>query len=177
MALEPVPTSLTPWQPLPRPPACLKAAAEEAGMGATGAWRVHRGGGERVFQGKRSILSSHATPCQISPYGNVQRYLSLSGYCYSCRSSSLALGFLLAKGEAAVHFCCPTPQTQSHKYLLVLQSVKGEERAVCHFYRSNTACQAMHEHLAVLATKHMETKFMKIQAEKAPFLTGRWGAE
>ena len=32
----------------------------------------------------------------------------------------------------------------------------------------------MDKHLAVLAARHLETKFVKVQAEKAPFLTGGW---
>jgi hypothetical protein len=56
---------------------------------------------------------------------------------------------------------------------LVLQEMKGEERMVCHFYRSSHPCQVMDKHLAVLAAKHLETKFVRLHAEKAPFLTGR----
>ena len=44
---------------------------------------------------------------------------------------------------------------------------------VCHFYRSNNLpCQVIDRHLAELAVKHMETKFVRVHAEKAPFLTG-----
>ena len=57
-----------------------------------------------------------------------------------------------------------------------LQEMKGEERMVAHFYRSSLPCQVMDKHLALLAGKHMETKFVKVHAEKAPFLTGAFGA-
>lgn len=33
--------------------------------------------------------------------------------------------------------------------------------------------QVMDKHLAVLAGRHLETKFIRVHAEKAPFLTGR----
>lgn len=33
--------------------------------------------------------------------------------------------------------------------------------------------QIMDKHLALLAGKHLETKFVRVHAEKAPFLTGR----
>ncbi len=50
--------------------------------------------------------------------------------------------------------------------------MKGEERMVAHFYRNSLPCQVMDKHLSLLASKHMETKFVKVHAEKAPFLTG-----
>ncbi|EFN51665.1 hypothetical protein CHLNCDRAFT_54929 [Chlorella variabilis] len=53
------------------------------------------------------------------------------------------------------------------------KEMKGEERMVAHFYRSSLPCQVMDKHLALLAGKHMETKFVKVHAEKAPFLTER----
>jgi hypothetical protein len=34
-------------------------------------------------------------------------------------------------------------------------------------------CKILDKHLAVLAKKHMETKFCKINAEKTPFLCDR----
>ena len=44
---------------------------------------------------------------------------------------------------------------------------------VCHFYRNNWPCQVMDKHLQILCNKHVETKFVKVNAEKAPFLTER----
>lgn len=52
-------------------------------------------------------------------------------------------------------------------------AMKGEEKMVCHFYRENWPCKVMDKHLAILAKKHIETKFAKINAEKSPFLTER----
>lgn len=43
---------------------------------------------------------------------------------------------------------------------------------MCHFYRNTLPCHVMDKHLAALARKHLETKFIKVHAEKAPFLTG-----
>jgi len=51
--------------------------------------------------------------------------------------------------------------------------MKKEDRMVCHFYRNNWPCQVMDKHLGLLAAKHVETKFVKVNAEKAPFLTER----
>lgn len=44
---------------------------------------------------------------------------------------------------------------------------------VCHFYRNNWPCEVMDKHLKLLSMKHLETKFVKLNAEKAPFLTDR----
>mmetsp|Transcript_4291 Transcript_4291/g.15011 ORF Transcript_4291/g.15011 Transcript_4291/m.15011 type:complete len:240 (-) Transcript_4291:82-801(-) len=49
--------------------------------------------------------------------------------------------------------------------------MKGEERMVCHFYRENWPCKVMDMHLDLLSKKHVETKFVKIHAEKSPYLT------
>lgn len=43
---------------------------------------------------------------------------------------------------------------------------------MAHFYRSSEPCRVMDMHLARLAPSHMETKFVRVAAEKAPFLTG-----
>lgn len=51
--------------------------------------------------------------------------------------------------------------------------MKGVDRMVCHFYRSSVPCQVMDKHLINLAKRHIETKFVKVHAEKAPFLTER----
>ncbi|KAL4289009.1 hypothetical protein AHAS_Ahas19G0343300 [Arachis hypogaea] len=69
--------------------------------------------------------------------------------------------------------------------------VKASERVVCHFYRENWPCkvQFLHfismlyslpndddldnvvdKHLSILAKQHIETRFVKINAEKSPFL-------
>ncbi|XP_004081523.1 thioredoxin domain-containing protein 9 [Oryzias latipes] len=52
--------------------------------------------------------------------------------------------------------------------------VKESKNVVCHFYKSSTfRCKILDKHLAILAKKHVETKFFKLNAEKAPFLTER----
>ncbi|KAL9244955.1 hypothetical protein vseg_018668 [Gypsophila vaccaria] len=48
--------------------------------------------------------------------------------------------------------------------------VKASERVVCHFYRENWPCQVIDKHLSILAKQHIETRFVKIHAEKSPFL-------
>jgi len=51
---------------------------------------------------------------------------------------------------------------------------KNSENVVCHFYREETfRCKIMDKHLNILAKKHLETKFCKIEADKAPFLCDR----
>ncbi|KAJ4837458.1 hypothetical protein Tsubulata_013167 [Turnera subulata] len=49
--------------------------------------------------------------------------------------------------------------------------VKASDRVVCHFYRDNWPCKVMDKHLSILAKQHIETRFVKIHAEKSPFLT------
>ncbi|CAL5438077.1 unnamed protein product [Camellia sinensis] len=48
--------------------------------------------------------------------------------------------------------------------------VKASDRVVCHFYRENWPCKVMDKHLSILAKQHIETRFVKIHAEKSPFL-------
>eukprot|EP00918_Siedleckia_nematoides_P052765 GHVU01115245.1.p1 GENE.GHVU01115245.1~~GHVU01115245.1.p1 ORF type:complete len:216 (-),score=39.10 GHVU01115245.1:257-904(-) len=51
---------------------------------------------------------------------------------------------------------------------------KKSKKVVCHFYRDSTfRCQIVDKHIALLAPKHLETKFVKINAEKVPFLVER----
>lgn len=46
------------------------------------------------------------------------------------------------------------------------QTSKESDRLVVHFYRTSTRyCDVFHAHLAKLAPKHMETKFVKINVE------------
>lgn len=52
--------------------------------------------------------------------------------------------------------------------------LKKEARAVVHFYRpSNKRCDIVDKHLGLLARKHIETKFMRVDAEKSPFVAER----
>lgn len=51
------------------------------------------------------------------------------------------------------------------------EELKKEARAVVHFFRpSNRRCDIVDAHLRVLARKHVETKFMRIDAEKSPYV-------
>ena len=51
---------------------------------------------------------------------------------------------------------------------------KKSTRVVCHFYRDSAfRCKIVDKHLSILAPKHIETRFVKINAEKCPFLTQR----
>jgi len=51
---------------------------------------------------------------------------------------------------------------------------KESKNMVCHFYRDSTfRCKIIDKHLAILAKKHVETKFIKLNVEKAPFLSER----
>jgi len=51
---------------------------------------------------------------------------------------------------------------------------KRSKRVVCQFYSDSFfRCKIVDKHLALLAPKHLETKFCKINADKTPFLTQR----
>lgn len=55
-----------------------------------------------------------------------------------------------------------------------LSEVTNSTRVVVHFYhRDFPRCEIMNHHLARLATRHIETKFIKIDAEKAPFFVSK----
>lgn len=51
-----------------------------------------------------------------------------------------------------------------------LGEVTGSARVVCHFYHNDfPRCKIMDHHIQRLVGRHVETKFIKINAEKAPF--------
>lgn len=51
---------------------------------------------------------------------------------------------------------------------------KKSPNIICHFYRDGAErCKIVDMHLAILAKKHIEAKFCKVNAEKSPFLTQR----
>ena len=55
-----------------------------------------------------------------------------------------------------------------------LAEVTSSQRVVCHFYhREFIRCAVMDKHLVKLAGQHIETKFIKINAEKAPFFVDK----
>lgn len=54
------------------------------------------------------------------------------------------------------------------------EACKKSKRCVVLFYRAGSKwCDVLSDHLQVLATKHMEAKFMKVDAENSPFLVER----
>jgi hypothetical protein len=58
------------------------------------------------------------------------------------------------------------------------EEVKNNQRVVCHFFRpTSECCEILDAHLTQLARKHLETRFIKINAEKAPFLATRLSIE
>lgn len=51
------------------------------------------------------------------------------------------------------------------------EASKKSKNLVCHFYRESTfRCKIVDKHLEILAAKHVETRFIKIDAEKCKFL-------
>lgn len=51
---------------------------------------------------------------------------------------------------------------------------KKSPNIVCHFYRDGAErCRIVDMHLKILAQKHIEARFCKVNAEKSPFLTQR----
>ncbi|XP_030370490.1 thioredoxin domain-containing protein 9 [Scaptodrosophila lebanonensis] len=51
---------------------------------------------------------------------------------------------------------------------------KKSPNIVCHFYKDSTErCRIVDMHLKIIAGKHVEAKFCKVNAEKSPFLTQR----
>ena len=51
---------------------------------------------------------------------------------------------------------------------------KKSNKVVCHFYRDSTfRCKIVDKHLALLAPKHLETRFVKLSVDRAPFLCER----
>lgn len=51
-----------------------------------------------------------------------------------------------------------------------LTEMTNSTRVICHFYHGDfPRCEIMNHHLNKLAPRHIETKFVKINADKAPF--------
>ena len=51
---------------------------------------------------------------------------------------------------------------------------KKSDKVVCHFYRESTVrCKIVDKHLELLALKHLETRFVKLSVDRAPFLCDR----
>ncbi|KAF6255246.1 thioredoxin-like protein [Scenedesmus sp. NREL 46B-D3] len=60
-----------------------------------------------------------------------------------------------------------------HEEKEFFKEMKGEDRMICHFYRDNWPCKVMDKHMGLLCRQHLETKFIKINAEKSPYLTDK----
>jgi hypothetical protein len=57
-----------------------------------------------------------------------------------------------------------------------LPAVTGSKRVVCHFYHNDyPRCAIMHHHLRIVARQHVETRFVYIDANKAPFFVPKLG--
>ncbi|KAL9248162.1 hypothetical protein vseg_021517 [Gypsophila vaccaria] len=55
-----------------------------------------------------------------------------------------------------------------------LGEVTSSELVICHFYhREFYRCKIMDKHLKSLAPKHVDTKFIKVDAENAPFFVSK----
>ncbi|PKA59488.1 Thioredoxin domain-containing protein 9 like [Apostasia shenzhenica] len=55
-----------------------------------------------------------------------------------------------------------------------LGEVTGSEKVVCHFYhREFYRCKIMDKHLKALSPLHIDTKFIKLDAENAPFFVAK----
>ncbi|KAF8018705.1 hypothetical protein BT93_H3567 [Corymbia citriodora subsp. variegata] len=59
-----------------------------------------------------------------------------------------------------------------------LGEVTGSEKAICHFYhREFYRCKIMDKHLKTLSSKHLDAKFIKLDAENAPFFVTKLGVK
>jgi len=51
------------------------------------------------------------------------------------------------------------------------EQTKKSKHVVCHFYRPSTwRCQIVDKHMQVLAERHLECRFLKMNIEKSPYL-------
>ncbi|KAK9110624.1 hypothetical protein Sjap_018684 [Stephania japonica] len=57
-----------------------------------------------------------------------------------------------------------------------LGEVTGSEKVICHFYHKEFyRCKIMDKHMKSLAPRHVDTKFIKLDAENAPFFVAKLG--
>jgi hypothetical protein len=55
-----------------------------------------------------------------------------------------------------------------------LPVVTSSKRVICHFYHSDfPRCHIMDHHLAALAPRHVEARFIKVNADRAPFFVSK----
>ena len=177
-----------------------QAAAEATGVGAQRARRAAGGGGEGVFQGATSeqgawrgvapgLLGRHAQPHATDPpcldgtlqemkgeermvclfYRNSLPCQARAGAAAAQQRGIAPLAWPPGKRclDGVVAAPCSPP---THACPLVLHPPSYAD-VICN---APGPPQVMDKHLTVLAARHLETKFVKVQAEKAPFLTGGW---
>ncbi|XP_041018849.1 thioredoxin domain-containing protein PLP3A-like isoform X2 [Juglans microcarpa x Juglans regia] len=59
-----------------------------------------------------------------------------------------------------------------------LGEVTSSEKVICHFYHQEFyRCKIMDKHLKSLAPRHIGTKFIKVDAENAPFFIAKLGVK
>ncbi|KAI3937845.1 hypothetical protein MKW92_039122 [Papaver armeniacum] len=59
-----------------------------------------------------------------------------------------------------------------------LGEVTGTEKVICHFYhREFYRCKIMDKHLKSLAPSHLDTKFIRLDAENSPFFVTKLGVK
>ncbi|EEF40798.1 thioredoxin domain-containing protein PLP3B [Ricinus communis] len=59
-----------------------------------------------------------------------------------------------------------------------LGEVTASEHVICHFYhREFYRCKIMDKHMKALASRHLDTKFIKLDAENAPFFVTKLGVK
>ena len=59
-----------------------------------------------------------------------------------------------------------------------LNEMISSKKVICHFYHSEFArCAVIDHHIQKLVQRHVETKFVKINADKAPFFVSKVGAD
>lgn len=59
-----------------------------------------------------------------------------------------------------------------------LGEVTSSEKVICHFYHQEFyRCKIMDKHLKSLAPRHIGTKFIKLDAENAPFFIAKLGVK
>ncbi|WCJ24999.1 Thioredoxin domain-containing protein PLP3B [Euphorbia peplus] len=59
-----------------------------------------------------------------------------------------------------------------------LGEVTASEKVICHFYhREFYRCKIIDKHMKTLASRHIDTKFIKMDAENAPFFVTKLGVK
>ena len=67
-------------------------------------------------------------------------------------------------------------QVRDEKALMDITT--GQKRCIVHFYKPDfNRCRIMDEHLSSLAGTHLETRFLRIDVEHAPFLVTKLGVK